>query len=275
MNSLFPHVQIPLISPPMAGVSGGQLAASVTNAGGLGFIGVGHVPDPMAFFSKEVSAARSLLHNEYHDAERLPIGVGVFVWKLDLMERNLAEELLRSAARHSCCVWLSFGEPGRAKDWVQFLRSTPEASGCAVAVLVNTVQEVETLIHVDVQHIPDMLIVQSLEAGGHGSPNALPFISFLPAVLSCLTSADLVGRGRKRPLLIAAGGVVAGSQIISALALGSDGVACGTLFASSEESTYLSAQKKLIVSTSGEDTVRTLVFDQMRYRALYIMISWN
>lgn len=264
MDALFPHIQIPLISPPMAGVSGGQLAASVSNAGGLGFIGVGHVPDPIVFLSNELSAARFLLLNQYHDAERLPIGVGVFVWKLDLMEQESAEALLRSAARHSCCVWLSFGEPGRAKEWVQFLRSTPEASGCAIAVLVNTTQEVETLIHVDVQHIPDMLIVQSLEAGGHGSPNALPFISFLPAVQSCLTSADLDGHSRKRPLLIAAGGIVTGSQIVSALALGSDGVACGTLFASSKESTYLPAQKELIVSTKGEDAVRTLVFDRMR-----------
>jgi NAD(P)H-dependent flavin oxidoreductase YrpB (nitropropane dioxygenase family) len=46
LTSLFPWVDLPLISPPMANVSGGRLAARVSRAGALGFIGIGHVPDP-------------------------------------------------------------------------------------------------------------------------------------------------------------------------------------------------------------------------------------
>lgn len=40
-SRLYPGVDVPIICPPMAGATGGRLAAEVTRASGFGFIGVG------------------------------------------------------------------------------------------------------------------------------------------------------------------------------------------------------------------------------------------
>jgi nitronate monooxygenase len=266
LTALFPHLDLPLLAAPMAGVSGGLLASHVTQAGALGFIGAGHVPDPRAWVAHELAVARTEL-GVADEEQRLNIGVGFFVWKLDGMQPAEAKDLLRWTARRVKSIWLSFGERGRAAEWVRILKSSPEAEGCAVAVLVNTVQEVEDLVQKSEHaHVPDLLIVQSYEAGGHGSPEALPLVSLVPAVLSSLNSVDWTGRGHggAQPLVIAAGGITTGAQLLSALALGADGVVCGTVFVASEESTYLPAQKDRIVQARGEQTVRTRVFDQMR-----------
>ena len=37
-------IQYPILLAPMAGISGGRLAAAVTTAGGLGFIGGDSIP---------------------------------------------------------------------------------------------------------------------------------------------------------------------------------------------------------------------------------------
>jgi nitronate monooxygenase len=248
----------------MAGVSGGLLAARVSQAGALGLIGVGHVPDPKMWLANELGVVRREL-NIADEEQRLDVGVGFFGWKLDLMPRAEAEELLLWTARRVSCIWLSFGERTRVAEWTKLLKNAPEANGCAVAALVNTVQEVLDVIISGCE--PDMLVVQSFEAGGHGSPHALPLISLVPAVLDALKVYE------KKPLVIAAGGIASGAQVVAALALGADGVACGTLFVASEESTYLPAQKTLIVTSTGEETVRTKVFDQMRYVLTLVVVA--
>ena len=56
---------------------------------------------------------------------------------------------------------------------------------------------------------------------------------------------------------IASGGVAAGSQLAAALAMGADGVNCGTLFCVTKESVWHENQKKAVVE--GDELDTTLV----------------
>ncbi len=70
MNALLEKIGIavPIVQAPMAGVSTPALAAAVSNAGGLGSIGVG---------AASAEVAREMIH-EVHTATGCPFNVNVF-----------------------------------------------------------------------------------------------------------------------------------------------------------------------------------------------------
>jgi nitronate monooxygenase len=88
----------PVLNAPMALVAGGALAAAVTRAGGLGFIGggyagtLGNEPD---------------LHAEFARAAGQRVGVGFITWALDRAPALLDAALACTPA----AVFLSFGDP--------------------------------------------------------------------------------------------------------------------------------------------------------------------
>ena len=86
-------IEHPVLLAPMAGVSGGALAAAVSNAGGLGLIGGGY--GDADWLMREFSAAG--------DAR---IGVGFITWSLARQPRLLDLALERNPA----ALMLSFGD---------------------------------------------------------------------------------------------------------------------------------------------------------------------
>jgi nitronate monooxygenase len=75
---------------------------------------------------------------------------------------------------------------------------------------------------------------------------------------------DLVARRAPEAMVIAAGGIADGRGLAAALALGAEGVLVGTRFYASVEALGYDGAKAHIVAASGEDTVRTSVFDTVR-----------
>lgn len=211
----------------------------------MGFIGSAGA-DP-AFLSKELSIVRTELSQP---EGRLPIGTGFLVWKLNEMDRTEAEKNLKATAEQVSCVWLSFGD--HLERWMALVEPP-----CKTAIVVSTTAEAVEVASWD--RPPDILVVQSVEAGGHKGTTALPFISFLPEVLAALPQDPA-----RRPAVLAAGGIATGSQIAAALALGADGCVVGTRFLATEESLYSAKQKTRIVQAKGEDTVQTTLFDDLR-----------
>lgn len=61
-------------------------------------------------------------------------------------------------------------------------------------------------------------------------------------------------------MIVAAGGISKGSQIISSLSLGADGVLLGTAFLPCFETTYPDHQKEAIINASGMHYSHNLVF---------------
>ncbi|MGI9005297.1 MAG: nitronate monooxygenase [Streptosporangiaceae bacterium] len=89
-------LQHPIALAPMGGVSGGALAAAVSNGGGLGIVGAGR-EDP-DWLDRELEVVVRTTSR--------PWGVGFQSWATD------AVTVERALARHPRAVMLSFGDPG-------------------------------------------------------------------------------------------------------------------------------------------------------------------
>jgi nitronate monooxygenase len=213
----------PVIGAPMAGVSGGALARAVSQAGGLGMIGVSG--SHTAEFVTEQCAIPA--------AEQLPFGVGLMAWTLpdrpDLLEATMAAQ--------PGLVSVSFGDPA---PYVGPLHD----HGIAVAAQVNTVADVHRAQEAGV----DVLVAQGTEAGGHTGRRAT-----LPLLQEVLSLTD-------RPV-VAAGGIATGRGMAAALVAGAAGVWIGTALLSCTEGLNTPAARARVRAAGGDDTVLTRAFD--------------
>lgn len=214
----------PVFSAPMAGVSGGALAAAVSRAGGLGLIGGGY--GDADWIARECDAAG--------DAR---IGIGLITWSLAQQPHLLDLVLSRAPAT----LMLSFG------DFQPFLPDI-RAAQMPLIVQVQTLDQARVAVDAGV----DAIVAQGTEAGGHGGTRAtLPFV---PAVVDIAMDIPV----------IAAGGIADGRGLVAALALGAAGVLCGTGFFTSCESLASVNAKRDALRGSGDDTERSSVFDLAR-----------
>ncbi|KAB2847772.1 MAG: nitronate monooxygenase [Hyphomicrobiaceae bacterium] len=221
-------IRHPIIQAPMAYAAGGKLAAAVTNAGGLGFIGGGY-------------GEAAWLEREWAAAGNAAVGCGFITWSL---ARKL--ELLDLAlARKPKAIFLSFGElaplAGKIKD-----------AGVALFAQVQRRSDAEAAIEAGA----DLIIAQGAEAGGHGERRAT--FTIVPEV------ADLLAARAPGTLLCAAGGIADGRGLAAALALGADGVVVGTRFWAAEEALVHKSLHEKALTATGDDTVRTTVTDIVR-----------
>ena len=219
------NVRHPIVSAPMAGWSGGELAAAVGAAGAFGMIGVGSRTPP-GWIPKQARLARV----------RGPFGFGLMSWALErrpeLLDAVLAEE--------PAAVSLSFGDPA------PFVGRVREAG----AVTMSQVQDAKKAKRA-VEAGVDVLVAQGTEAGGHtGEVGTLPLLQrVLP-----------IGRAAGRPVL-AAGGIGTGDGVAGVLAAGAAGAWIGTRFCATTESLGTGAAKRLILEADETGTVHTRVFD--------------
>ncbi|NEK85935.1 nitronate monooxygenase [Blastococcus saxobsidens] len=211
----------PVVGAPMAGVSGGALAAAVSGAGGLGMIGV--AGNHSAEFVAEQCAI----------PEGLPFGVGLMAWVLD----DRPDLLEATIAARPALVSVSFGDPG---PYVGPLRD----AGIAVATQVNTADDVHRAVAAGV----DVIVAQGSEAGGHTGHRAT-----LPLLQEVLTLTDLP--------VVAAGGIATGRGMAAALAAGAAGVWIGTPLLACPEGLNSPAARARVQAAHGEETVLTRAFD--------------
>jgi nitronate monooxygenase len=213
----------PIIGAPMAGVSGGAMARAVSEAGGLGMIGVSGAH--RAEFVTEQCAIPA-------EAE-VPFGVGLMVWVLD----DRPELFEATIAAQPSLVSVSFGDPA---PYVGPLHD----AGIAVASQVNTAADVARALDAGV----DVLVAQGTEAGGHTGQRAM-----LPLLQEVLTLTD-------RPV-VAAGGIATGAGMAAALVAGAAGVWIGTPLLSCPEGLNSPAARARVRAASGDETVLTRAFD--------------
>ncbi len=221
-------IRHPMLLAPMGSVAGGRLAAAVTVAGGLGLIGGGY-------------GDAEWLGREFAAAGNHRVGCGFITWSL-----ARRPELLDQALAHApAAIMLSFGDP---KPFAAAIRTAGATLIC----------QVQTLAHVDdaLAAGAEIIVAQGSEAGGHGATRAtLPFV---PQVV------DRVSRLAPQAMVVAAGGIGDGRGLAAALMLGAEGVLVGTRFYASEESLAHPRAKARMVAATGEETVRTTIFDIAR-----------
>ncbi|KAG1741059.1 2-nitropropane dioxygenase [Suillus lakei] len=248
---LMGNIPTPIVAAPMAGASGGALAAQTSAAGAFGFVGAGYLTSSR--IQEELSLARAQLL--LSDADPLPIGVGYLAWQLEKDPSSAAGLLNVSLSNGVQAIWLAFGNSiGR---WIEHIRFYDASSGreqkTLIFVQVSSVKE--ALIAIQDWKV-DVLVAQGSESGGHGYSAAPPLLTLVPSILTVLP--------KDGPPLLAAGGLSTGSHVASLLALGVSGVVLGTRFLMTKESFYNEAQKKMLVMANANDTVRTMAFDRAR-----------
>ena len=216
----------PVMNAPMSNHTGGQLAAAVSIAGGLGTLG-GNNNFGRVWFREQIEYIRS-------QTDR-PFGVGFITQLLEAYPANFETAL----EERTPVVIFSFTDPepwlGRAKD--------------AGAVTICQVQSLE-LAQLAVDAGADVLMAQGNEAGGHtGELNLLPLL------------VALVERFPGTPVL-AAGGITSGRALAGSLAAGAAAASLGTAMLATHEAVEVpQAFKEQIVQSDGQDTVFTRLFD--------------
>ncbi len=215
----------PIVLGPMGGVSGGRLAAAVSNAGALGFVGGGY-GDP-AWLRTELSRVKGETEKAW--------GVGLITWSVD--ERVV--ELVLGYRPHA--VLLSFGDP---RPHARIIK----AAGCR---LICQVQDLAGA-RLAAQAGADIIVAQGTEAGGHGGGRST--FPLVPAVVDAVAPIPVV----------AAGGIADGRGLAAALMLGAHGALIGTRFYASHEALGHDEAKQFIAAAHGDGTERTTVFDTVR-----------
>ena len=140
-----------------------------------------------------------------------------------------------------CAVMLSFGDPAPFAAKVR-------AAGTKLILQVQDLETAREALHAK----PDVIVAQGTEAGGHGGHRSL--FALLPAVKAIAGGVPV----------LAAGGISDATGFKASLALGADGILVGTRFLAADESLATPEAKARVVQASGDNTLRTTVFDIVR-----------
>jgi nitronate monooxygenase len=225
------RVRHPIMLAPMDLVADARLTLAVSKAGGFGILGAGYGnADWLRRELPPLVAAR--------DANGVRFGVGFITWSL-ARQPELLDQVLKARPD---AVWLSFGDPAPFAAKIK----------AAGALLICQVQTLAMAEHA-VANGADIIVAQGSEAGGHGMSRGA--IALVPAVVDAV--------GRKVPVAMA-GGVADGRGLAAALMLGAKGIVLGTRFYASREAAGHPDAKARIVNASGDDTLRSIVFDVSR-----------
>lgn len=212
------HIKYPILQGGMAWVSTAELAAAVSEAGGLGIIGAGTMP--VDWLEEQVHRARKLT--------KKPFGVNIM-----LLSPHLEDVMNLLKAEPVAVITTGAGNPGK---YVPALREV----GTKVIPVVSSVALAKRLARTGV----DALIAEGMESGGH--IGEITTMAMVPQVVSVV---DIP--------VIAAGGIFDGRGLVAALSLGAVGVQMGTRFMCASECTVHPRIKEAIIRAKDRDTTIT------------------
>ena len=215
------NIKYPIIQGGMVWVSGAKLAAAVSNAGGLGLLGSGSMPEEV--LREHIRKAKSLTNK--------PFGVNVPMMysKVDRTIAAMEEEGVK-------IIFTSAGNPSTF---------TPELKkrGFTVIHVVSSVKFAKKAEEAGV----DAVVAEGFEAGGHNGREETATMVLTPAVSQAV----------KIPV-ISAGGIASGQAMAAAMALGAQGVQIGSLFAVADESSAHQNFIQAVLDANEGDTLLTL-----------------
>lgn len=211
-------IEYPILQGGMAWVATGELAAAVSNGGGLGIIGAGNAPPDIV--EKEIKKAKSLTNK--------PFGVNVYYMS------PFVDEVIDVVIKEKVAVITTgAGNPGKHIDRLK-------EAGVKVIPVVASVALARRLERMGV----DAIIAEGMECGGHIGD--LTTMALVPQVVDAVNVP-----------VIAAGGIADGRGLAAAFMLGAKGVQMGTRFICSEECTVHDNYKMAIIKAKDRETVVT------------------
>lgn len=209
-------VEYPIVQAPMTYIARVELAAAVSEAGGLGMI------------ETLTPEGRKDLHRVRELTDR-PVAGNLMIqgWKKD---PSIVDALAEAGVRH---VFTSAGDPALFTDRLH-------DAGMTVVHLIGSLKGAGKAADAGV----DALVVEGVEGGGFKSALGASTMVLLPLVAECV---DLP--------IIAAGGMCDARSAAAALVLGAEGVQMGTRMLASRESLVHANFKNAIVGANDSGTV--------------------
>ncbi|KAJ3192906.1 hypothetical protein HK101_005774 [Irineochytrium annulatum] len=259
-------IRHPVILAGMNVAAGPELAAAVTNAGGLGVIGgLGYTP---ATLREQIAEIKSHLKDKNApfgvDLLLPQVGEGARATNYDYTDGKLPE-LIDVIIQEKVRLFVSaVGVPPRwAVDKLH-------KAGIPVMNMIGAPKHVKKAIEAGV----DIICAQGGEGGGHTGDVATSIL--IPTVV------DLC-RGHRSSLtnqpihVVAAGGVFDGRGLAMSLCFGAEAVWVGTRFICAEEAGAPRRHQKAVLNAGFHDTVRTLIFTGRPLRCLrnWYIDSWE
>ncbi len=211
-------IEKPIFQGGMAWISEHNLAAAVSNAGGLGIISAMNAPGE--YLRNEIRACRELTDK--------PFGVNVM-----LMSPHVSEVAQVVLEEHVPVVTTGAGMPDKyMKEWVPAgIKVVPVVPSVAIARRVE-------------RFGATAVIAEGGESGGHIGEMAT--ISLVPQVVDAVSIP-----------VLAAGGIADGRGLAAALMLGAEGIQMGTRFLCAEECTVHMNYKNKVLAARDIDTIVT------------------
>jgi len=211
-------IEHPIIQGGMAWTATAELSAAVSNAGGIGIIGAGHMPTDL--LREQIRAAKALTDK--------PFGVNLMLLTPHIDE--LVQLVLDEAVP---VVTTGAGNPAK------YMNALKEM-GIKVLTVVPSVALAKRMESIGA----DVVIGEGMEAGGH--------IGELTTFVLTPQLADAVDVP-----VVAAGGIADGRGVAAAFALGAEGVQVGTRFMCATECTIHPSVKDAVLKAKDRDTVVT------------------
>jgi NAD(P)H-dependent flavin oxidoreductase YrpB (nitropropane dioxygenase family) len=240
-------IKYPIMLAGMNGVSHSDLAAAVSNAGGIGSIG------GLMFTPKVLKQEIAFLKQGLKDPN-LPFGVDLAIPQIGGNARKTnhdytggkLSELIDIIVEEKATLFIcAVGVPPK------FVADKLHAGGVLIANMVGSVRNAEKAIEAGA----DIIIAQGTEGGGHTGD--IGTMALIPQIVDVCKGKKNYFGGNIIP--VAAGGIYDGRGLAASLGLGAAGVWVGTRFIACEEASAPPAHKNLVVNSSSNDTIRTLV----------------
>lgn len=211
-------IEYPVVQGGMAWVADADLAAAVSNGGGLGIIAAGSMPPDV--LEQQIIKARSLTNR--------PFGVNI------MLLSPTADEALEVVAKNMVpVVTTGAGSPGKVIERLKPLGT----------IVIPVIASVAHARRVERQGA-DAVVAEGTEAGGH--IGEITTMVLVPQIVDSV-----------RIPVIAAGGVADSRGVVAAFSLGAEGVQVGTRFVCAAESNAHPAYKEEIIKARDRSTVVT------------------
>lgn len=246
--------------------AGPELAAAVTNAGGLGVIGgVGYTPK---ILRQQIQAIKADLTDK-----NAPFGVDLLIPQVGGSARKTntdytmgkLPELIQVIIEEKATLFVS--AVGIPPKWAV---DTLHKAGIIVMNMVGHPKHAIKALEVGV----DIICAQAGEGGGHTGD--LPASILIPAVVDIVKGRTSSFTG-KPIYVIGAGAVFDGRSLAANLSWGAQGVWVGTRFVASVEANAPKMHKELVLSAGFDDVARTVIFTgrPMRVRKTPYVADWE
>lgn len=218
-------IDVPIILAPMGTCTSAELAAAVSNAGGLG--GIGTLFRATAAIKRDIDTIRTLTSR--------PFAINHIPQTLD------AEAFRNTLEARPAVISFTLADPGE-----ELVRQAHDA-GARVMIQVTTVtQAIEAA-----ERGADVISAQGSESGGYCGD--VSTMALVPQVVDAVSPLPVV----------ASGGIFDGRGIAAALMLGASGVNLGTRFIASAEAPAPVEWKQAITTAQSEDAVKVEVLNDI------------